>query len=109
MDTKILKTRGTKPGVERNFKHFNYEVIFIDKGGKLLHRKFSTSTQLLQDPELSVFIRSKVMVNYYCHQRPDISGDCKRKAGYLKITKIREAILAPVLKSKKKKVKNLTL
>jgi hypothetical protein len=109
METKILKKRGPKPGVPRQFRNFNYEVIFINHEGQLLHKKFSTSTQILKDPDLSVFIKNKVMVNYYCHQKPDIKGDCKRRAGYLKITKIREAILVPVQKTKKKIKNDLTL
>ena len=88
-----VETRGVKKNSERNFKHLYWELFFVSSSNKVIHKKFSTTTQILRDDDFS-WLHSKNNINYYAKIRPNLNNESSlRKVGLFKVSKIKELIV----------------
>ena len=89
----VIEKRGTPPGKKRNYKNFRYELIYVNEKKELIHKKYRSSTELIEDD--SNPITSCPLLYYYVRVKPN-----KTKLGtekyIIKIKKINEPISQPV-------------
>ena len=92
MNTSIEK-RGTPKGLKRNYKNYRYELIYVNEKKEIIHKKYRSSTELIQDD--SNPITSCPLLHYYVRVKPN-----KTKLGankhMIKIFRINEPISQPV-------------
>lgn len=93
MPGEIVKMkRGVKAGQPRVFKFYRWELFFINKENVIIHRLYSSSTEILKDPDFA-WLRAKDNINYYANRRPVLqNGSNKRRVGYFQVKKIKVEI-----------------
>ena len=57
------KRGGTPPNKQRNFSCYRYEIIYVNKEKKIIHEKFSSSTQIISNTDIP--IQTKQQFYYY--------------------------------------------
>jgi hypothetical protein len=87
---KIKSNKGTKPGIPRCFTSYRWEIIFVPQNGKIIHRKFVSSVDIIKSPDIP--IGSKQHLHYYVKGREKLKG-LKKPKYTIDVKRINELII----------------